>query len=232
MELIPIEKNAENADEFAVKNSVAATGEYSKEMKYKFDDKELKAHEFVFKIASGPFKGTMTYTLSKEIAENICSITIDGDVKVSMRVAAMKPAPAPKGLDFFAHEGFAFAPPMGYLKAPKPGPGEVARYVNGDGKFISVAIVELGKGGLEALREKMTGENVKDGLRHTGASRDRHLAGHRSFNAVDDKTKVPYVITQHGGRAYVIGASALDTLQPDEARTFFRGWRWVTFDKK
>lgn len=223
MEVIPSKENVD---------SVAATGEYGKAVKYKLGDKELQAHEFVCKVADGIYKGTLTYTLSKEIAEGICSIAFDCEFKGGMRVAAMKPAPAPKGLELFPREGFAYAPPAGYMKTPKPNPGEVVRYVNAKGDFISVAILQFGQGGLEAVRKKMAEQNAKDGLRYGGDSRDRHLAGHRSFNAQDRKTKVPHVVTQHAGRGYVIGASALDNLQPDEVPELFRGWRWIVLDKK
>ncbi len=226
MEVVPHNKNAEGVAAFERESSAPATGRYKQTMIYKLGDKSLEAHEMVFTLVARKGKRSTTYTVSKDMPGEICAMAIDGPVSGTLRVTAITPAPLPNGLAFFPKEGFAFAAPAGYTTAAKPRKGEVVRYVKGD-DFMAVSILELGKGGLIELKDALRQPDNKYDLEYVGSSRGRHLAGHRSFDAKHTKTKTPVIVTQHGGRAYLLSASALDRLTASDTRDFLKGWRWL-----
>jgi hypothetical protein len=225
VDVVPHGKNAKGIDKSEQEASVAVNGAYRKSTTYKLGDKELNAHEMVFTIPAGERKGTITHTVSNEMPGGICAISIDGEVSRTIRVNAMPPAAPPDNLDYFPKEGFAFAPPAGYTKSTASKEGEVVRYAKGD-DFLAVTVVQLGKGGLLELQGEIMGKNQYD-LQYIGYSRLRHLAGHRSFDTRHTETHVSTIVADHAGRGYLLSASTLANLQPDETRDFLKGWRWI-----
>lgn len=228
LEVVALEKGADGVSPAEVERSVSASGEYKRATDYKLGGKSLKAHEFAYTVRPATPEGVRTVTVSTEMPGGVCAQRLDGPVSGSFRVVSVTEAPLPKGLETFPTEGFAYAPPAGFSRAAQPERGEVVRYVGPQGAFLSVSLVELDKGGLEALYRRMPSADTPGAeVIGTGFSRFRHLAGHPSFDARVAKGDVRFIFTEHAGRGYKIAVSHLDKLTPEETRTLLSGWRWV-----